>query len=72
MFDFGRRDFFGVFAAPLFRRMKPPVPMAGSISVTISGDVSAFNRDVQTLQKILGIENGDMLADLQYPERPLV
>lgn len=33
--NFDRRDFFGVIAAPLFRRLLPPTPVAEAVAASV-------------------------------------
>lgn len=48
-----RRDFFGIIAAPLFRNLVPPKPMA-------------YREGVAAILKELGVENWQDVADRMF------
>ena len=76
---FDRRDFFGVIAAPLLRKLVPPVPMAKSpialatIGGTISGpvriiDVTTHSINAAHWRKQLRplLDAGDLSFDIHF------
>lgn len=57
-----RRDFFGIIAAPLFRNLVPPTPIAGTSACAMTGlAVCADNGQWHSVSKI---DDLDVFSDI--------